>query len=472
MKKTFILFLTIFFIGKIAAQTKLPNTISNTDKVYGLSKYWNEVNFNFAYLNKINKKKWESDYKLLIEKVQKTKNDYEYYLLLQKFAASLKDGHTNVFFPNSFNQFMLNGEFGNYKFSLERIEDKVIITKINKSKKNEIPLGTEIIEVNNLPTNKYLEKYVNPHIAYSTKPFLKAYSVSQMFYQPKGTVFNLKLKKPNGKILSKKLTIKPVTEKEMYPNNIKEGIFNFKWLKNKTVYVALNSFESVKIDSLFKSKLSEIKKAKGLIIDLRKNFGGNSTHAFSILKNLTNDNEIEYSKSQILSYNPLFKLYGTRYKIRAKDTAQGSSENRKMLSRAYLTAKDSYFYKIPFNTFTNNFKKTDRIVIPTVILIGPFTASSSEDFLVATDKQKHMIKIGEATAGTTGMPMSFKLPGGGWARICIKKEIYPDGREFVGHGIQPNIKISRSLQDFMEEKDPVLERAINYLNNKSIAFQN
>lgn len=61
------------------------------------------------------------------------------------------------------------------------------------------------------------------------------------------------------------------------------------------------------------------------------------------------------------------------------------------------------------------------------------------------------------------MNLPFQLPGGGWARICIKKDIYPDGREFVGYGVQPDIAVSKSLQDFMEGRDPVLQKAIKYL---------
>lgn len=464
MKKALFLLLSIFLYENSFSQTDLPNTISKTDKIFGLSKYWNEVNFNFVYLNKIDRKKWDSDYKSYIEKVQNTKNDYEYYRLLQKFAALLKDGHTNVFLPSSFNKFMLNAEFGDYKFSLKHIEGKTIISEINKNKKKEIPLGTEIIEVNKLTTNKYLETQVYPYISSSTKGFLEAYAPMLMFNAPKGTTFTIKFKKPSGKIILKKLTISPVTEKEIRFSQEKKVIFDFKWLKNKTAYVALNSFESSKIDSLFKSKLPELKKAKSLIIDLRKNLGGSSTYAHSILKHLTNDNEIVLAKSSYLSYNTLFNYYGTQFNLQAKDTVQGSPENVKMLSRAYLTARSSYFYKHPYNTLDNAITEADRVVIPTAILIGPFTASSSEDFLVAADKQKHIIRIGEATSGSTGTNIPYKLPGGGWARICIKKDTYPDGREFVSYGIQPDIKVSKSFKDFMENKDPVLQKALQYLN--------
>lgn len=462
MKKKIILLSAILICGKIFAQIELPNTISTTEKIYGLSKFWNEVNFNFAYLNKIDKDKWNSDYKSLIKEVINTNNDYDYYRLLQKFAASLKDGHTNIWMPGSLRKILYNGEFGNYKFKLKYIDGKSIITNVNTSKKNEIPIGTQVIEINGETTQNYLNSYVKPYISSSTDDFLNVWAVENMFYQPKGTIFNLKLKTPQNVIISKQLIITKAKEEVFYPKLDDKGVFEFKWLKNKIAYIGLNSFSNSSIDSLFQTKLHEIKKAKGLIIDLRKNLGGDSYYAQSIFKHLTNDDEIQQSRSLIVDYNPLFNFYGTTYNIQAKDTLQGSPENIKMLSRSYLTTNNSYFYEIPFNSFENDVTKSERIVIPTAILIGTHTASSAEDFLVFADNQPHMIKIGQATAGTTGMPMSFDMPSGGTARICIKKEIYPDGREFVGYGIQPDILVKNTYNHFLNKNDAVLKKAMEY----------
>ncbi len=52
-----------------------------------------------------------------------------------------------------------------------------------------------------------------------------------------------------------------------------------------------------------------------------------------------------------------------------------------------------------------------------------------------------MIKFGEPTFGSTGQPMLFSLPGGGSTRGCTKKDTYPDGKEFIDYGIQPDIEI-------------------------------
>lgn len=58
------------------------------------------------------------------------------------------------------------------------------------------------------------------------------------------------------------------------------------------------------------------------------------------------------------------------------------------------------------------------------------------------------------------------MPGGGSARVCTKKDTYPDGREFVGYGVKPDIEVKRTVQDFIDNKDPVLTKALEYLASK------
>jgi C-terminal processing protease CtpA/Prc len=104
--------------------------------------------------------------------------------------------------------------------------------------------------------------------------------------------------------------------------------------------------------------------------------------------------------------------------------------------------------------------------VPTVILIGHNTASAAEDFLIFADNQKHIIKIGQNSYGSTGQPLMFDLPGGGIAIVCTKQDTYPDGGEFVGYGIKPDIEIIPRLSDYLNKKDPALDKAIEYLIQK------
>lgn len=455
MKKTIILILIIL---SNLTYGQIPNELSNEEKIYGLSKFWQEVNYNFVYLDKVDRIEWNKQYKKLISEVQNTKNDYEYYRLLQKFCALLKDGHTNVWFPKEIQDNIFTTSFGDYTIFLSNIDSKAIITRINKSKKSELPIGTEIVKVNGLSTQKFIDKNVKPYISASTEHILNDWSIKYLLQGYVNSTFKIKLKLPNGKMKSLRLTHKKSKEKELYPKN-KTDLFEFKWIKDDIAYIALNSFSDWKIMELFSDKLPKIQKAKKLIIDIRKNGGGNEAVGREIIKYLTNDTILYGSKSQSRMNISTYKAWG-------KWTKANDTINNNWKKQSYLNYHDQYYFDFPYEPYSTSNLNISRIEIPTVILIGHNTASAAEDFLIYADNQENITKIGEPTFGSTGQPMIFNLPNEGIGRVCTKKDTYPDGREFVGYGIKPDIEIKTSLSDYMENKDPVLEKAIEYLTKK------
>ncbi len=448
-------FVLLFFAVNTFGQ--IPNTLTPNEKVFGLSKFWQEVNYNFIYLDKVDRNRWDNRYKELISIVQNTKNDYEYYRELQKFCALLKDGHTNVYFPDGIEQ--MNTMFGDYRLFIKNIAGKAIIVRTNASKKEEIPFGSEIIEVNGKPTQKFIDENVAPYIASSTDYVLQDWSTSNLLRGLEGETFQIKIKKPNKKIIELTLTHKKTTETEVYPAfEPDRQLLDFKWINKETAYVALNSFSDEKIDHLFIEKLPELYKAKSLIVDLRYNGGGSTNIGINILQYLTNDTILYGSREKTRLHIASFKAWGKF--VKEKDTL-----NNEWNKKAYLTYRDQYYHNFDYTADTIRLR-AQRIVVPTVILLGHNTASAAEDFLIAADNQKHMTKMGEKSFGSTGQPLLFDLPGGGSARVCTKKDTYPDGREFVGYGIKPDIEVTPNLDDYLNNRDVTLEKAIQYLKDK------
>src|SRR3954468_15373847 len=128
MRKYTSLFLGLFTFCSFSTKAQVANILSKEDKVFGLSKFWQEANYNFIYLDKIDRTKWDSAYRIAIGTVQATTDDYEYYRELQRFCALLKDGHTNVYMPERIDSLVMNSMFGKYKLLLTNIEGKAIIT--------------------------------------------------------------------------------------------------------------------------------------------------------------------------------------------------------------------------------------------------------------------------------------------------------------------------------------------------------
>ena len=462
MVKHYILAILIFCAFTVNAQDSTPTNLSISEKVYGLSKFWEEVNYNFIYLNRVDRKMWDSSYKSMIGQVIKTSNDYEYYRLLQKFCALLKDGHTNISFPPTFQNIMFNSMFGSYRIGLKNVNNKAIVSWTNYSKRNEVPVGSEIIEINNLPTELFIKDSVSPYISASTDYIIKDESIRNLFLGLEGTSYKLKIKKPSGQTFILNLTHSKTTEIEIYPKIENKPLLDFKWYENKIAYVSLNSFEDQKIDTLFKNILPQLYQARGLVIDLRYNGGGSTNIGEQIIQYLTNGNVLQHSRNFTREHIASFKAWG-------EGLVPADTINNSWNSKCFIYNHDMGIYPFDYSPDTINLKEK-RIVIPTTLLIGHGTASAAEDFLIMADNQKHIIKIGERSYGSTGQPFAFDMPSGGIARICTKKDTYPNGKEFVGIGVIPDISVIPSVEDLINRTDPVILKAIEVLNNKSYSL--
>ena len=75
--------------------------LSQDAKVAGLSTFWAEARFNFAFFDRQPAMDWNQVYLDYLPKVRATSSTEAYYRLLMQLAAKLKDGHTNVYPPDA-----------------------------------------------------------------------------------------------------------------------------------------------------------------------------------------------------------------------------------------------------------------------------------------------------------------------------------------------------------------------------------
>lgn len=102
--------------------------------------------------------------------------------------------------------------------------------------------------------------------------------------------------------------------------------------------------------------------------------------------------------------------------------------------------------------------------IPLVVLVNGGSASASEIVAGALQDAGRAPLIGETTFGKGSVQIPHNLSNDGILRVTIARWYTPNDRTIDGEGLTPDIVIERTEEDFEAERDPQLDRAIEYLN--------
>ena len=148
-----------------ALKTPYRDDLPVNEKIGGLSLLWSQAKYNFVHFDHANID-WNEQYLDYLNLVTQTKSTAEYYKLLVKFYASLKDGHTNVYFPDK-----LTDEFySRPPFRTELIEGRVFVTTLfsDTLQKMGIEKGLEILAINGESVLDYAKNKVEPYQSSST----------------------------------------------------------------------------------------------------------------------------------------------------------------------------------------------------------------------------------------------------------------------------------------------------------------
>jgi C-terminal processing protease CtpA/Prc len=271
----------------------------------------------------------------------------------------------------------------------------------------------------------------------------------------KGTSVLIKIKTPQGEINTIRLKRESSVCEAFYPE-LKNSNF-YQVIDEDIVCLTIDGFsDRSSVDSIV-NRLPEIRKAKGLIIDIRQNGGGSSYFAGKIAQYFVADSILYGSRGKTRKNIGYSRYWGFRLKN------QTDTIGNKALAECYLMAKNLMLEDLNQNVITNSIKSGEKIIIPTVILTSYMNASASEEFLLYLENQKHIIFAGERTSGGNGQPLVFAMPGGGIAAICTQYCYRPDGRDYYREGIKPDFEVIQTFDDFINSIDTVKKFAYHYL---------
>ncbi len=413
--------------------------LSEDLKVAGLSRFWSEVKYNFAFPEKLAALDWDARYIEFIPRVRAARSTAEYYQVLQELCAKLQDGHSTIIMPDAY----WKTRIGRVGLQLRLIEGRVLVNRVWDPElgKQGITRGMEIVKIDGLPTRSYAEKYVIPRQASSTPQYLdiQAYEralLDGLFSEP----VKLTLEAEDGQTIERTVRRLSLPELTKLAPDPKPKPFEFRMLPGNIAYIALNSFMDDETADEFFKRFPEFAASDAMILDLRSNGGGNTNVGYRVMAALAKEPFLG-SRWSTRDYKPAFRSWG-----RPDSTHLAPAE------REPIDPDHHYAGRV-------------------IVLTSARTYSAAEDFLVAFDQSGRGTILGEPSGGSTGNPLYLKLPGGGGALVCSKHDAYADGKEFVGVGVKPQIAAQPTVAGFRAGKDIVLERAVEEIGKSPLNKQ-
>ena len=185
----------------------------------------------------------------------------------------------------------------------------------------------------------------------------------------------------------------------------------------------LETFEAA-LDTMFTA--SQV--ARGLILDVRKNYGGSDILSLTLASRLAGEEYLAYAKVARLDPD---------------DPGRRTSPQGR-----YVPVSSRPGFRGPV-----------------VQLIGPYTISAGETLTQALmGREPRIVRIGENTQGVFSDTLGRQLPNG-W-QFWLPNEMFltPDGTSFDGPGIPPDVRVPVfRAPDLTAGRDPALEKAMELL---------
>ncbi len=193
-------------------------------------------------------------------------------------------------------------------------------------------------------------------------------------------------------------------------------------------YLQLNGFGGLPLKEFEKQLdglLSGCKDKKALIIDLRINGGGSGDYVAALVSRLIGEK--------------LLASYGQR------KVGSGPAD---------FTPLNAYYIEPNPNHFTK----------PIILLTSGASISAADHFAMNMKGLPYVTLMGENTAGMFSSMMGKKLPNGWQYSLSHEKVLSRDQVCYEGTGVPVDIQAANTPQDVATGKDPVLIKAVEYLD--------
>src|SRR6266699_1149603 len=404
-----------------------------TERAEVVATLWAEARYNFALWDRV-RADWDSALSANLRLAAQPQSDVLFYRRLRRLVALLGDGQAAVVPPAS-----LRSRIARPPLLLESVEQRPLIREYAENDEMRVARPerlAEIVAVQGVPAESWIRDSVLPETSAATPTDRWQRAVQWMLPGEKGTTINLLVRLPGGAQRGISVT-RSVSLNDRWP--LERPDIEIASFPGGVVVTRVNALAEEDVVRRFDRAFPDFAGVTGLIVDLRHAAGGESRYGYAILARLTG-RAFPVARWKTPQYRPVFRV------LRAPDSAFS-------------------WYGPPPDTVL---PAADRpgYAGPIAVLVSNATGGAAEDFLVAFRNATRGVIIGETSAGSPGDALTIALPKNWGMQLSVTRHTFPNGEEFAGKGIQPELTVSATVADVQAGTDAVLERAREYVGGK------
>ncbi|MDQ3755113.1 MAG: S41 family peptidase [Acidobacteriota bacterium] len=347
-----------------------------------------------------------------------------FYAVLRRMLGSLRDAHTRVYPPEERSDWQRT-VYPSVGVSVREIAGEVIVTNVERNSevwRAGVRAGDAVTGVDGEAVRQRLARRLAEESSASTVQAARLQATVRLFDGPLDGPMRVTFTRGEG-VRSRTVSLRRTLR-------TREPTLDFRRMDGVAV-ARFNLFtQEIAVELLRTLEREEMRRARGLVIDLRDN-GGGETEAMTDIAS---------------AFLPLGTNLG-RFIDRDGNITSAPQTRAAMLLTATSTIK--------------NFP------LPIVVLTSARTSSAAEIFASALQAANRADIIGEPTCGCVlGIRRRHSLPDGGLLDISEMHFRTARDTRLEGAGVTPDEQLAPSKEDIRAGHDPALKRATDFLNAK------
>jgi len=411
----------------ISAPPREPAALSQQDRLDIFERVWRDIR-DLYYDPAFHGVNWDQIHEQYLPEVRAVQNDDDFYAIIRQMTSVLHDAHTRFYSPDQWKRIKMHERAG-FGFTVAEVEGKTAITTVERNSDAEragIQPGMIVVSVDGKPVVERIADAAAKHEPSSSVRADQLLVYRDAFSAPLGNSVKFALTRSDGSTFDATVTA------QVYPNAPR---VESRLLPSGEGYIEFDGF-SHKTEKEFKSALQQFRRAPGLVVDLRRNGGGELDPVVAIAGYFLNDKTL-IAKYSTRTGKPI-AWFGGMVKLKL-DVEAG--------------------------------QRGDAIYTgPVTLLVGPRTASASEIFSGGMQEIGRVKVIGTQTCGCVlGITKPREMKGGGVLEISESLWMTPKGRKLEGDGITPDKIVAPTIADLQQMRDPALAEAEKSLQQSKSA---